>query len=74
MPPQSLGKWLVLAGILLVALGLLVLGLGRLGLFRLPGDLEFDGRFGKFHFPLASCLLLSALLTLAMWLIQWFRR
>ena len=72
--PQQLGKWLILAGLGLAVVGLILLGLGRLGLFRLPGDLEFGGKNWKVYFPIGSCILLSILLTLVMWLINIFRR
>ena len=42
--PQQFGKWLAGMGIVIVALGLLMLLLGRIGLFRLPGDLQLGGR------------------------------
>ena len=72
--PQHIGRWLILAGLVLVVIGLLVLGLGRLGIFKLPGDLEFGGKNWKVYIPLASCLVLSLILTLILWLINHFRR
>ena len=35
-----------------------------LGLFRLPGDIHLSGKGWSFSFPIVTCLLLSALLTL----------
>ncbi len=72
--PQQFGKWLVAAGAILIAIGLLVMLLGRIGLFRLPGDLSFEGRNWRIYFPIASSILLSILLTLLLWLISHFRR
>jgi len=72
--PQQLGKWLIIAGLFIVLVGSLVLILGRFGLFRLPGDLEFGSKNWKFYFPLASCVIISVILTLIMWLISYFRR
>ena len=72
--PQQLGKWLVAVGAFIVVVGLLVMLLGRMGLFRLPGDLAFGGRNWRVYFPLASCILLSILLTLILWLIDYLRR
>lgn len=72
--PQQIGKWLIITGLVLVVMGGLFLGLGKLELFRLPGDLEFGGKNWKVYAPLGTCLVLSALLTLIMWLIQFFRR
>lgn len=72
--PQQLGKWLIGVGALLVLAGVLVMLLGKVGLFRLPGDFEFGGRNWRFYFPLATCVILSIVLTLVLWLIHYFRR
>ena len=65
-----MGRTLIFIGLALVALGLLV-SLGeklpiRFG--RLPGDIVIRGKNGAFYFPIVTSLLLSALLSLAMWL------
>ncbi|MBN2317228.1 MAG: DUF2905 domain-containing protein [Sedimentisphaerales bacterium] len=72
--PQQMGKWLIVAGVIIVLLGALMLLLGRIGLFKLPGDLEFGSKNWRVYIPIASCILLSILLTLIMWLINFFRR
>jgi len=72
--PQQMGKWLIAAGAILVLLGVLMVLLGRVGLFRLPGDLEFGSKNWRVYIPIASCILLSILLTLILWLINYFRR
>lgn len=64
------GRTLIFIGLALVALGLLV-SLGeklpiRFG--RLPGDIVVRGKNSVFYFPIVTSLLLSALLSLAMWL------
>ena len=72
--PQQIGKWLIAAGIFIAVLGVLVMLLGRVGLFKLPGDLEFGSKNWRIYFPIASCVLLSIILTLILWLINHFRR
>ena len=69
---MPLGRLLITAGFVLVAVGLLVTFAGRLPfrLGRLPGDIYFQGKNTSFYFPLATCLLLSALLTLVMWIFR----
>lgn len=67
---RRVGRTLIFVGLALVALGLLV-SLGeklpiRFG--RLPGDIVIRGKNGAFYFPIVTSLLLSALLSLAMWL------
>lgn len=68
---NDFGKLLVVLGLLLTVVGaLLCTDLGRNWLGRLPGDIHFTrGNFG-FYFPLATCLLVSVLLTLLLWLFK----
>jgi len=72
--PQQFGKWLIAAGIGIALLGVLMLLLGRVGLFKLPGDLEFGSKNWRIYIPIASCIVLSVVLTLILWLINYFRR
>ena len=75
-PLREMGKLLLLVGVLLAAVGtVLVLGAKlpfRLG--RLPGDIVYRGRNTTLYFPIVTCLLLSAALTLILWLVSFFRR
>lgn len=72
--PQQFGKWLIAGGIVISLLGLIFIVLGRFGLFKLPGDLEFGSRNWRVYFPIASCIILSIILNLILWLINYFRR
>jgi hypothetical protein len=72
--PQQFGKWLIEAGIIIAVVGVLVMLLGRVGLFKLPGDLEFGSKNWRIYIPIASSILLSIILTLILWLISRFRR
>ena len=72
--PGQMGKWLIVVGLVIAGVGLLVVLLGRVGLFRLPGDLEFGGRNWRVYFPLVSCVLISIILTLIGWIISYLRR
>lgn len=74
MPEMNPGKWLVIAGLVLVAIGLLVILGGKIGLGRLPGDIRYKSDHVTFYFPLATSILLSVLLTLVFWIIRWFRQ
>jgi len=71
---QQVGKWLIFVGTAIVVLGALMVLLGRVGLFKLPGDLQFGGKNWRVFFPIASCIILSIILTLILWLINYFRR
>jgi hypothetical protein len=72
--PQQIGKWLIAVGIFIAVVGILMLLLGRVGLFKLPGDLEFGSKNWRIYVPIASCVLLSIILTVILWLINYFRR
>ena len=67
-----MGKMLLLSGLLLAALGTLLYFGGRLPfrIGQLPGDVVYRGRNTTFYFPIVSCILLSALLSLLMWLVN----
>jgi hypothetical protein len=72
--PQQVGKWLLLVGIVIAVLGAIMVLLGQVGLFKLPGDLQFGGRNWRIYLPIASCIIISIVLTLILWLINYFRR
>ena len=67
----ELGKLLVVLGIFCVAVGaVLWSGLGRGWLGHLPGDIYYRKGNFSFSFPMVTCLLLSLLLTLILWLFR----
>lgn len=72
----GVGRFLISFSILIALLGACVLIAGRLNLplGRLPGDFRWHGKNSAFYFPLATCLLLSALLSLLFYLLGAFRR
>ncbi len=73
----QLGKFLTIAGIVLVGLGLLLMAGGKFTFFgfgRLPGDIAYKGKHIAFYFPIVSSLILSAMLTLVFWLISFLTR
>jgi len=45
-------------------------GAGRGWFGRLPGDIHYSRGNFSFHFPIVTCLLLSLLLTLLLWLFK----
>jgi hypothetical protein len=66
----DLGKLLLIAGALLALAGaaLLLAGKFHLPLGRLPGDIVYRGKNTVFYFPLATCILVSVVLSLILWL------
>ena len=75
-PLRELGKTLLIFGIVLTAVGAVLLLGGRLPfrLGRLPGDMFYTSRNTTFYFPIVTCVVVSAALTLLFWLIALFRR
>lgn len=73
---QDLGRLLVGLGALLLIAGGVVLLAGRMGLplGRLPGDIAVRGRNVTFYAPIATCIVISILLSLVIWLFSHFRR
>ena len=67
----DLGKTLILLGIVLGAVGALLAVAGRIPwLGRLPGDVVIRREHFTFVFPLASCLVVSAVLSLVLYLLR----
>jgi hypothetical protein len=63
-----LGKGLILFGLLIAAVGVLFLFSEKLGwIGRLPGDITIRRENVTVHFPLTTCLIISALLSLLFW-------
>ena len=69
----GLGKLLLVAAAVLAALGLLLVAAERfpaLRIGRLPGDLSFGRGSWRVYFPLGTSILLSLVLSLALWLFS----
>ena len=63
-----MNRFLILTGLVLVAVGVLWPYLTRLSLGRLPGDIAIRGEHGSFYFPVVTCLVISMVLSLLFWL------
>ena len=68
----GLGKTLIYLGLLLVAVGLVLSLAGKLPwLGHLPGDISIERERFSFYFPLATCILISVIVSLVLY---FFRR
>ena len=66
-----IGKILIVTGLVLAGVGALFLLGGKLGwIGRLPGDIVIRRGNATFYFPLATCLIVSAILSLLIWLFR----
>ncbi len=70
----EIGRVLLLVGVALAILGLILTYLPGLRLGRLPGDFTIELKSGRIYIPLATCILLSVVFSLLLWLIGWLRR
>ena len=68
-----MSRWLILAGLVLLAVGLILhYAPGLLNWFgKLPGDIRIESERGKFFLPITSMVIVSIVLTV---LINLFKR
>lgn len=70
--PRSLGTWLIVAGLLLVLIGVLA-NTGVLSWFgRLPGDIRIERDNARFYFPVTSMVIVSIVLSAIIYLVSRF--
>ena len=65
-----MSRFLIVLGLVIVAIGLLWPLLTRLGLGRLPGDIMIQRGNFSFYFPLATCIVVSIVLSVVFWLFN----
>jgi hypothetical protein len=67
---QGIGRFLLVVGFMVAALGALLMLAGKVPwLGRLPGDILVKKRHFTFYFPLATSLLISVVLSLLLWFL-----
>ncbi len=68
---SDLGRFLIVIGVILVIVGVVFLVAPKLPwLGRLPGDISYKRGNFSFYFPLGTCILISVVLTLIMYLLR----
>lgn len=69
--PAHLGKALVVIGLAIAGIGVLFLLADKIPwLGRLPGDITLRRGNVTFHFPIVTCIVISVLLSLLLWLFR----
>lgn len=63
-------KFLLIAGAVLLIVGVLWPWISKLGLGRLPGDIAVEKEGFSFYFPIMTSIIVSILLTLLFWLFR----
>jgi len=72
--PVNFGRTLLILGLVMVGLGLVWILMPLIPwLGRLPGDIRIERENFRFYFPLGTCLLLSLVLSLVVWIVRLFR-
>lgn len=64
-------KLMMMLGGLLLAIGAVLWLLGRVGFRGLPGDFRYEGESFRIYVPIVTCIVLSVVLTLGVWLWRW---
>ena len=78
MDMNDLGKALIAVGGLIILIGVVIVLAGKLNLplGRLPGDVAWRSKSGNtsVYFPIVTCIVVSILLSLIMWIINAIRK
>ena len=65
-----MSRTLIVIGLVILAVGLLWPLLSKLGLGRLPGDIVIERGNFTLYLPIATCLLISVVLSIILWLLN----
>lgn len=68
---EEMGRFLIVAGVAIAALGCIFLMADKLPFGRLPGDIHFGKSSFRIYIPITTCILISILLTL---IVNFFSR
>jgi hypothetical protein len=73
---MGLGRLLIVFGLILVVAGVVVIlaGKANIPLGRLPGDISYRGKNTAFYFPIMTCIVISIVLSVIMWIVNRFSR
>ncbi|HYL18863.1 MAG TPA: DUF2905 domain-containing protein, partial [Burkholderiales bacterium] len=63
-------RTLIILGVAMLVAGLLWPWLTKIGLGRLPGDIHIEGENGGFYFPIVTCLVISVVLSILLWIFR----
>ena len=63
-------RWLIVFGLVLIALGVMWPLIAKLGLGRLPGDIVIERQNFRLYLPLATSFVVSVVLSVVLWLIH----
>lgn len=61
---NEVGRFLITAGLVILAVGFLFLVADKLPIGKLPGDINIEKNGFKFFIPVTTCILVSIVITL----------
>ncbi|MFA4989915.1 MAG: DUF2905 domain-containing protein [Candidatus Omnitrophota bacterium] len=68
---QDIARTLIIFGVILIAVGIFLFFMQKIPLVgRLPGDIYIQKKNFSFYFPLATCILISIILSLLFYLFN----
>jgi hypothetical protein len=69
---MNISKWLIIAGAILIVLGVIVWFFTKAGIpiGKLPGDVHYKSDKVHVYFPIGTCIFVSLLLSLIFWLFK----
>jgi hypothetical protein len=67
----DMGKWLIVLGLVIAAAGIILTFADKIPwLGRLPGDIYIKRENFSLYFPLATCIIISAIVSFLLWLFR----
>ncbi len=67
----DMGRWLIVLGLIIAAVGGVLMFAGKFPWFgKLPGDIYVKRDNFTFYFPLATCILISVIVSFLLWLFR----
>jgi len=65
-----MARWFIIAGVILILLGVAWPWLSKLGLGQLPGDIRIERKSFSFYFPVTTSIIVSVVLTFLFWIFR----
>jgi hypothetical protein len=67
----GLGRSLIIFGLIIIVFGIIITFAGKIPwLGRIPGDIQIKKDNFTFYFPLATCILVSVIVSFFLWLLK----
>jgi hypothetical protein len=68
---NTIGKLLIFTGIIITLVGIFITFFDKIPLLgKLPGDIHIEKKNFSFYFPLSTCIIISIILSLILWLLR----